>query len=133
MKTILKTLCIALLFASCSKEEIEQPINVVTYHYELGFLQKFRNHQSTSNEPTTSETFDSGEGTKVEGDLTNIGGNYHFALTGIPTAPSEATFYITITDSNGNIVKDELYACGTHTAWALDYNVTTNILISTPQ
>lgn len=143
MKNIFKILAIALLFASCTNDA-EIQTDVVTYKYELGFLQKFRNFQSTlvvtSNEPTTSVTFDSGEGTKVEGVL-NDSGIYQFNITDIPITPSASTFYITITEVitspsgeiiSTNIVQDEVYGCGTHTAWRLDYDVATNNLISTP-
>lgn len=152
LNTLITSLFVAVLLISCSPdqeaEEIVQveQVNTTTYKYELGFLQKFRNYYSTltvtSNEPTTSITFESGEGSKVEGYFTASGGVYQLNLTDIPITPSEASFYLyiteTITAPNGDIISENILhevfqASGTHTAWLYEYNVNTNVLTSTPQ
>jgi hypothetical protein len=145
MKTIFKTLCIALLFASCSKEEIVEPIQpneVISYKYEIGFLQTFQGQYSTLTVTSTEvstiiENIEAGLGFKIKGSLTNNNGIHNFRLFDIPNG---STFYFKIyqfsEDQNGDTItttlQDNTYICGTNTVWLLDYNANTNILISTP-
>lgn len=148
LNTLITSLFVAVLLTSCCTDQEPEELvqtNTTTYKYEVGFLQKYRGYSSTlkvtSNFPTTAVTFPSGEGEKQEGFLTASGGDYGINLLDIPTTPSEATFYLYITEiitaPNGDIISEnmlhEVYRSnGTHTGWLFEYNVTTNILTDIP-
>jgi hypothetical protein len=146
MKTLL-ILLFAILLVSCSPEE-----QVVTYKYEIGYLQpvawqsvipSINLHSNVTTYPpqnfhlvgdvdfTNLDNHYVGLGSIVSGELNS---NNIPTLGVITNVTEESIFYIKITDLSGNIIQYQEIHCGiaTYGTWELFYNVNTNILTNNP-